>query len=459
MSRRSRSLAFLVTLAATGCTRAGGGKAPRYDTAKVEHGELVAKVTATGTVSALVTVQVGSQVSGRIQEIMVDFNTRVEKGQVVARIDPQLFDAAVEQARANYVAAQSNLAKAKVQLEDAERQRRRASKLLEQSVGAQADFDAAEAAARQAAAQVTAVEAAVEQSKASLHQAEVNLGYTTIVSPINGVVISRNVDVGQTVAASLSSPTLFTIAEDLARMQVDTNVAESDIGKIAPDMEASFTVDAYPGDKFGGRVRQVRNAPITSQNVVTYDAVIDVGNRDLKLRPGMTANVTFVWARRENALLVPNGAMRFHPPDEIAGAGRTGRGGGEKRGEGGPPEGSKTESATPGPDASGEKSGGEHRRWRREGGGRRRTSAGAPGEGRRRWGGEEGSSNRRTVYVLDAGAPRPVELQVGVTDGSRTEVLGGDLAEGAIVITGGGESAGGARPPDGRPGGGFGRLF
>lgn len=295
---------------------------PPYQFAAVSRGSISAKVTATGTLSALVTVQVGSQVSGRIAQLKVDFNSPVRKGQLIAEIDPQLFDAAKAQARANDIAAQGSLAKAKAQQRDAERQYQRAKSLAERKLIAQADLDTALANLEAAVAQVQSAQGSLEQAKASYHQAEVNLNYTHILSPINGVVISRSVDMGQTVAASFQSPTLFVIAEDLRKMQVDTSVAEADIGKLKDGMETSFTVDAYPAEIFRGKIRQIRNAAQTVQSVVTYDAVIDVENPDLKLKPGMTANVTFVYAQKDDVLRIPNAALRFHPasskgPDEV----------------------------------------------------------------------------------------------------------------------------------------------
>jgi len=290
-----------------------------YETVKVERGKIVARVTASGTLSALVTVQVGSQVSGRIQELYVDFNSPVRKGQVLARIDPQIFRAAVEQAKANLAAAEGNLAKARAQAVDAHRQLERARSLLQEGqLIAQSDVDTADANAQSADAQVQAMQGSVAQARASLDLAEVNLGYTAITSSIDGTVISRDVDVGQTVAASLQAPTLFTIAQDLKEMQVDTNVSEADVGKLSAGMASTFTVDAFPGETFKGAVRQIRNAPQSVQNVVTYDAVIDVNNPDLRLRPGMTANVTFTYAEKADALKLPNAALRFRPPAEIA---------------------------------------------------------------------------------------------------------------------------------------------
>jgi HlyD family secretion protein len=298
-------------------TRNAKPTGPKYETVKVDQGRIVARVTATGTLSALVTVQVGSQVSGRIAQIFVDFNSPVKKGQVIAKIEPELFKAALEQTRANYAAAKGNLEKSKAQAVDAERQFERAKALAEKQLIATADRDTAESTAAAARAQVTASEGAVAQANASMHTAEANLAYATIKSPIDGVVISRSVDVGQTVAAAMQAPTLFTIAEDLSKMQVDTSVAEADVGKLRPEMNATFLVDAYPQERFRGKVRQIRNAPQTVQNVVTYDAVIDVDNPEQKLKPGMTANVTFIYAEKSDVLRVPNSALRFRPPAEL----------------------------------------------------------------------------------------------------------------------------------------------
>jgi HlyD family secretion protein len=264
----------------------------------------------------------------------------------------------------------------------------------------------------------------VAQAAAALHQAEVNLAYTNIVSPINGTVISRNVDVGQTVAASLSAPTVFVIAEDLKKMQVDTSVAEADVGKLRDGMEATFTVDAYPGRRFKGVVRQIRNAAQTVQNVVTYDAVVDVSNPDLALRPGMTANVTFVHADRQDALRVPNAALRFRPPADLESPR-----GGAKEARNGP-----AAAETPG------------------GAGAGRAQGPGPGAGRRAEGAGE-PSDRRTVWVLRSLKPEPVRIRTGVSDGSLTEVVEGDLREGDAAVTdvSGGDAKGGAGGPRGGP--------
>jgi HlyD family secretion protein len=417
----------------------------------VERGRIVAKVTATGTLSAIVTVQVGSQVSGRIQALYADYNSRVKKGQLIAKIDPQLFQAAQAQARANLVAAEGNLARARAQALDAERQHARAKALAAQKLVAQADLDAAQAAHEAAAAGVKAAQGTLEQARATLHQAQVNLEYTNILSPTDGVVISRNVDVGQTVAASLQAPTLFVIAEDLAKMQVDTSVAEADVGRLRDGMDASFTVDAYPSEVFHGRVRQIRNAPQTVQNVVTYDAVIDVANEELKLRPGMTANVTFVYAERDDVLRVPNAALRFRPPPGPgAGGVGGGRGGARAEAEGAPPP-----RAAGAPGAAAAPAGGAS-----SSGGAAASGIGAASAGGGRRAADRG--DRRTVWLLRDGAPGAVAIRTGISDGSFTEVVEGPLSEGDEVITdvagtpGGGASSGGSAP---RVGGGMRRVF
>jgi len=368
-----------------------------FETSPVDRGRIVAKVTATGTLSAIVTVQVGSQVSGRIAALNADFNSTVTKGQLVAKIDPQLFEAQVAQARANLVAAQGNLDKAKAQAVDAERQYKRNITLAERKLIAQADLDTSQSNADAANAAVSAAAGAVEQAKAALHSSEVNLAYTDIISPTDGIVISRNVDVGQTVVSSMTASTLFLIAEDLRKMQVDTSVAEADIGKLQPGMKATFTVDAYPNERFVGSIRQVRNSPQTVQNVVTYDAVIDVANPELKLKPGMTANCTFVWAERDDTLRVPNSALRFHPPAGMVATAGPGAGNGAAHASAG--------EAGPG---------------------------GAPGAGVQARGVD---ADHRRIWVLKGGKPVAVMVRTGVSDGSLTEVVSGDLAEGDQVIT------------------------
>jgi len=287
------------------------------------------------------------------------------------------------------------VAKLEAQAENARLQRERAEALFERKAIAQADLDTARATQRAAEGDLLAARGNMAQAKASLNQAQVNLDYTTIVSPTTGVVISRSVDVGQTVAASLQAPTLFLIAEDLTKMQVDTSVAEADIGKLKPDMDATFTVDAYPDQKFSGVIRQIRDAPQTLQNVVTYDAVIDVDNADLRLKPGMTANVTFVYAERKDVLRIPSAALRFRPPDALL----------AERGPDGAP-------------ASKEKGKGKGK------GKKGKDNPAAPPDV-----GEE-----RSVWKLNGEGLAKIAVDVGVSDGTKVEIKSGQLAEGDIIV-------------------------
>ena len=430
-----------------------------YRTAKVEKSRISARVSATGTLSAHVTVLVGSQVSGRVLEIGVDFNSTVKKGQRIARIDPQLYQAAVAQARANSYAAQGNLTKAKAQALDADRQLTRTRGLHAEGIVSQVDVDTAETNAAVAKAQIDAVKGAMEQSRAQLQQAEVNLEYTDILSPIDGVVISRAVDVGQTVAASLSAPTLFTIAQDLRQMQVDTSITEGDVGKLKDGMPATFVVDAYPSKKFKGVIRQIRNAPVSVQNVVTYDAVIDVENPQLELKPGMTANVSVVYAERVDVISVPNAALRFRAPAALVGSasasaaavapssswggggGRGGRRGAAAAASAEAPEGpagsaSPVDPASPpgsvmpaslgapvGSAAAAPEGSAQRPRGPRGGGG------GGAGDG-----GLGTSTDRKTLWVMRGAKPEQVRVRTGLTDGTITEILEGDLHEGDLLV-------------------------
>ena len=287
----------------------------QYKTALVDRGPITAIVTATGTINPVVSVQVGSQVSGKVSQLFADFNSRVKKGQVLAQIDQKPFKARLSQARAAVKSAKGNLARAKVSAAQRKREFDRLAALRPQAFVSQADVDLAETNYREAAANVEVLQAQLDQAQAALASAELDLGYTTIYSPVDGIVVSRNVDVGQTLAAAFQTPVLFIIAQDLTQMQVNANVSESDIGGVKEGTEAHFRVDAYPKQFFEGLVTQVRNAPISIQNVVTYDVVITVGNPELKLKPGMTANVTIVTARKEHSLRVPNGALRFRMPN------------------------------------------------------------------------------------------------------------------------------------------------
>lgn len=287
----------------------------KYKTEKVTRGDIISSVTATGTVNPVTTVLVGTQVSGTIKHIYVDFNSPVKKGQIVAQIDPATFEAQVEQSRSSLLAAQSNLQKAEATLIDAKRTLERNRLLFSKGLIARSDLDSAETNYETAKAQAETAKAQAEQAKASLKIAETNLMYTRIVSPVDGIVISRNVDVGQTVAASFQTPTLFTIAQDLTKMEIHCNVSEADIGRVKTGQIAEFTVDAYPDTIFKGKVYQIRNAPITIQNVVTYDVVVKVENPDLKLKPGMTANISIIVETKRDILKIPNAALRFRPPE------------------------------------------------------------------------------------------------------------------------------------------------
>lgn len=306
-----------------------------YRLAKVDRGDIVSTVSATGTLAAVVTVQVGTQVSGTIKKLFVDFNSPVKKGQTIAQIDPSLFTAKVEETRGNYISAQANLEKAKADLVDARRNLDRSRQLIKDGILAQSEYDTADTKYLQAVAAVKAAEGAVSQNRGTFSQAQTNLKYATITSPVDGIVVSRNVDVGQTVAASFQTPTLFTIAQDLTKMEIDTSVDEADISRVKVGHTVSFTVDSYPDGHFTGKVTQIRNAPIINQNVVTYIVVIGVDNKEMKLKPGMTANVTIETARKDGILRIPSAALRFKPKTDKEGKGKAGKDPGKKKKEAG----------------------------------------------------------------------------------------------------------------------------
>jgi HlyD family secretion protein len=397
----------------------------KYRTALVERGSLSAYITANGAVNPVISVLVGSQVSGTIEKLYADYNSQVKKGQLIAQIDPALFQAQVSQAKAklenskaavltaeagiatarsNVSASKANVLKARVTVDDAKRTLDRSLELFRRNLisasdrdTAQTAYDSAAALLEAAQAQQTAAEVQVESAKASLESAQaqkrqseaelelaqVNLDHTKITAPVNGTVISRNVDVGQTVAASLQAPTIFTIAQDLTAMQVDTNVSEADVGRVAIGQEAIFTVDAFPQTPFRGKVTEIRNAPVTIQNVVTYDVVIQVKNPDLKLRPGMTANASILVARKDNVIKIPNAALRFRP-DFI-----------KKE-----PDSSRQAQAESKPSSSGEAKIPKFKVW----------------------------------IPVPQGIPMAVEVTTGISDGTYTEVLSGALKEGQEVI-------------------------
>ena len=291
----------------------GTDESAGYVTQSIDRGTIASTVTATGTVNPVTSVQVGTYVSGPIKAIYVDYNSPVKAGQLVAKIDPAPFTVKVKQAEANVANARAKVDKDRADLNLKKVTLGRDRKLLAQQLISEDEFDTAKSNYEQAVAQLALDTAGIQQNEAALEEAQINLAYTDIKSPVDGVVVSRNVDVGQTVAASFQTPTLFLIAQDLTKMQVDTSVSESDIGDISAGQPASFTVDAYPGKAFHGTIAQVRNAPTVVQNVVTYDVVISVDNKNLDLKPGMTATVTITTAERDDVLRVPLRALRFNP--------------------------------------------------------------------------------------------------------------------------------------------------
>ena len=331
---------------------------PVVTTQPFSRGDIVDAVSATGTLEAVETVEVGTQVSGVVRELNADFNSIVRKGQVIARLDPQLIQTQIEQQTANVLRAEADMERLKVSQDDAQQKLERAKQLNARSLIPRTELETAEVNVNAAAAQVKAAQASLTQARAQLKNQRVNLGYTTITAPIDGIVISRNVDAGQTVAASMNAPTLFVLAADLTQMQVVANIDESDVGRIRPGQSVNFQVDAYPTDRFTGTVSQVRLQPTVVQNVVTYSTVITVPNLQLKLKPGMTANVNIEIVRRNDVLRVANAAMRFRPTAEMfsvlnqpapAELQRTGTGtrGGRARTDGGSPSADQAQPSAP----------------------------------------------------------------------------------------------------------------
>lgn len=385
-----------------------GDSEPQYQTQDVTRGDIVQAVTATGSLEPVTNVTVGSQISGIIQRLNADWNSPVKADQVVAELDPATYKAQVAQ-------AEGDLASAKATLELSQVEARRDEELFNAKLLSASDHDTALANLHQA-------EAMVKIKQASLDMARVNLDRCTIKSPVDGVVISRNVDIGQTVAASLSAPTLFVIANDLTKMEIDANVAEADVGGVETNQLVTFTVDAFPTRTFDGEVVQVRNAPTNYQNVVTYSTIISVDNHDMKLKPGMTANVSIIIAEKKDALRVPNAALRFRPPEVFSKDVKT-------NGAAAATNSPATAANGPGAGAGNGAGGG------RFGGGRRGGGPGGPGGGRPR--GEH--QPVRTVYILaDKNDPtklKPVQVKVGISDGVYTEVVDG-LTENDVVVTG-----------------------
>jgi HlyD family secretion protein len=364
---------------------------PVYESAEVVRTDIRKLVTASGTLSPRVTVEVGSQVSGRIAEILVDFNTEVKEGQVVARLDTELLEADIAKAKASLKVAQASLQRAQSEAAVAKSERARTDKLVDQGILSRTEQETIAAADLSAKANVASARATLSQAQAALEQAQTNLRYAVILSPIDGVVISRDVDIGQTLAASMTPPILFTIAEDLRKMEVHTSVAEADVGQVGAGMKVEFTVDAHPGKTFDGVVKEVRFSPTTVQNVVTYDAVVSIENPELQLRPGMTAQVSFIAEERKGVLAVPNAALRFRPPVAA----------------------DEDDADAPAPSD-----------------GKRDTKRAGSGRGRERAG------RSRTVYVHVDGRIEERSIEVGLADERATEVVAGQLAEGEWVVTG-----------------------
>jgi HlyD family secretion protein len=412
---------FLLLLVSAACSR---DPKVTYRTEPVTRGPISEVVSATGEVSALVTVTVGSQVSGTVSKLYVDFNSVVRKGQVLADLDPRLFAASVARAGAALAAAEADVERERAASAEADRVEQRTIDLAKRGLASHAELQTAEAGRASATAQLRAAQAKVLQARAERDTARTNLALSRIRSPIDGIVISRTVDVGQTVAAAFTAPTLFTIANDLSRMQVLAHVDEADVGKVQSGMRARFSVDAFPADDFEGTITEVRQAPTTIQNVVTYTAVIDAPNPEKKLRQGMTAQVAIVASERKDALRVANAALRYRPQGD--GAGSDGAPGRQRAPAGGASAVGQARADVPAVAAA------IPAREPREGGG----------------GGARPAGREARVYRLEGGVPVPVRVATGITDGRQTEVVSG-LTEGDVIVVGDTSPASGSSRPTG----------
>jgi HlyD family secretion protein len=498
---RPRVLAVLVMIAAAAAgwwwwNSSGGADAPKFRTGKIEKGPITASVSSSGTVNPVTSVQVGSQVSGQIKELFADFNSPVKQGQLIARIDPETFQYRVRQAEADVEAARSNEGRGRVALANAQRELARTRELVAKNFVSGAELDAKQAGYDLAAAELRNAQAVVRQREAQLASARVDLGRTEIRAPVDGVVIKRSVDVGQTVAASLQAPELFLIAKDLRDMQVETSIDEADVGRVRPGQRATFTVDAYPGRQFGGEIKQVRKAATNTQNVITYTALVSAANPDGALMPGMTANVRIVTDTRDSVLKAPNAALRFRPPGEAAADTKAAPGKADaKAGE------AKGAPAAAGPGGAGGQAGQLRERLVTElkldeaqqarldpiladsrakfaaardlpEEARGKAMAAARADSRARieeilrpeqkeryaqitaeMAGRSAQATRGRLWVLDAAdKPKAIEVRVGLSDGTASEVAGEALAEGTEVLTGlQGPAPGASAPKAGGP--------
>ncbi|MGD2245947.1 MAG: efflux RND transporter periplasmic adaptor subunit [Candidatus Aminicenantes bacterium] len=401
----------------------GNGSSEKYKKEAVDRGNIEALVVTTGTLNPVTIVDVGSQVSGEIEEISVDFNSRVKAGQVIAQLEQSQFISRVNQDKANYQSAVASLEKAKVTYENLQKKYERALSLFEKDLMSFEEKETIETNYYGAKADIQSAEARLEQAKSQLETSKVNLTYTVIKSPIDGVVINRNVNVGQTVAASFQAPVLFQIANNLAQMQVECSVDEADIGKVKEDQKVRFTVDAFPDENFRGTVKQVRYSPEIVQNVVTYTTIVEVDNPDLKLRPGMTAIVSIVTGEARNALRIPNAALRFTPNlsqeemMELITRMREERASSRERMS---PEGKP----------------GQKQEAQRQGTPRTESGQRQPRRGAFGMSGRQMKDFARVWIEDENGHLKMLFIRKGVTDNSYTEIVSGDLEEGQLVITG-----------------------
>jgi HlyD family secretion protein len=379
--------------------RAEAAAQPTYETAKAVKGNLKVTITATGTIESVGSVEIGSEISGRVEEVLVKFNDVVKKGQVLAKINTEQLDAKVKEAKAQSMVSAANLASARATVEEADAKAARGKALSDKGLMSAQDLDSAVSAQKKAHASLATSQAQQAVSAASLEAAQSSLGKAIIRAPVDGVVLSRSIEPGQTVASSLQAPVLFMLAQDLTTMRLKVNIDEADVGNVRDGQEASFAVDAYPKKKFPSTVKSIKNVPTAGKDIVTYEAELSVSNDERLLRPGMTATATIVTESRAGALLVPNAALRFTPPNVSA----TAATGSAKKATGA--------FAIPG-------------------------MAKAPGASRKPAGGTAParSPDSARVWVLDKGQPAPLRVQTGITDGTNTEIAGGDLTEGADVI-------------------------